>query len=163
MLLTQSNTVLHTPFHHFPFLFALQFLPHSMLSLNTLLGFTASAFLHMCNFSLPPFPFLLLLPPFLPLSPFFLPPSPPSLQGSQYNAPQNHYPGTPVAYPVPSPVPGTPSTPTMQGPPPYATPNTPTDPNYYGSLQSLHQPVPSPLGNRVGVVCSVMYTDVHPG
>lgn len=79
-------------------------------------------------------------PPRYPYPSQLSPVATPSPQGSQYNTPHNHYPGTPLAYPVPSPAPGTPSTPTMQGPPPYATPNTPTDPSYYGNIQSLHSP-----------------------
>ena len=61
------------------------------------------------------------------------------------------YPNAPVGFPAPSPVNHTPSTPTMQGPPPYPAPSTPTDSGYYGSMPNVHGGgVPSPL-SRPGV------------
>ena len=62
------------------------------------------------------------------------------------------YPGTPPGFPAQSPVN---HTPTMQGPPPYGTPSTPTDSGYYGSMSNvMGGAVPSPL-SRPGVRASM--------
>lgn len=75
-------------------------------------------------------------------------------QGSPVQSPHGHYviyPGFPATTPTGFPAPGSAQgvgTPSMQGPPPYVTPNTPTDSGCYGSVPNVHA-VPSPFSRAV--------------
>lgn len=72
------------------------------------------------------------------------------------------FPGTPTGYPTlaQSPV-QTPSTPTMQAPPPYGQPpGTPTEAGYYSNMQ--HQPHQGAVGVPIRVGVSIVCTSTCP-
>ena len=80
--------------------------------------------------------------------------SPAQSPHGQYIVYQGYSAGTPAGFPAPGSVQGS-TTPSLQGPPPYGAPNTPTDSGYYGSMPNVHA-VPSPLNRGVCVKFTIL-------